>query len=282
MTAINTILQRDRVTVITDTAFYDVGGYVQGFAPKAMVIPHWPGIVAMRGAIFVHALLVAKLSLRFDSLDAFAEEAQTFLTEFCEEHYGMLCSSGAAPGIQVTAAGYSHARGTCRAFSIEAGETGDLTLSNGDTFGAEAVDMHSKELIEIPMNRAMILPLPSADAMEDVGLDAGVNIAGLDLPSIRRFGTKVLRAQRQVSDVLAEDEEATYAVGGQPVFLTVTKEGVTTSTGPAWPDKIGERIDPTQDLPSENGAATATGGMSRQQRRELERRQKQAAKRSAA
>ncbi|MCJ2070581.1 hypothetical protein MKK75_17570 [Methylobacterium sp. J-030] len=280
MTAINTILQRDRVTVITDTAFYDVGGYVQGFAPKAMVIPHWPGIVAMRGAIFVHALLVAKLSLRFDSLDAFADEAETFLAEFCEEHYEMLHSSEAAPGFQVTAAGWSHKRGTCRAFSIEAGDVGDLSLSDGDTFGAEAVDMHSRELVELPLNRAMILPLPSAEAMEDVGLDPRVNIAALDLHGIRRFGTQVLRAQRQVCDVLAEDEEATYAVGGRPVFLTVTKDGVTTSTGPAWPDKIGERIDPTQDLPVEPGSVP--GGLNRQERRELERQKRLAGKRSAA
>lgn len=285
MTAINTILQRDRVTVVCDTAYYDVGGYVQGFAPKAMVIPHWPGIVAMRGAIYVHALLVAKLSLRFASLDAFADEAETFLAEFCEEHYEMLHSSEAAPGIQVTAAGYSHSRGTCRAFVIEAGDVGDLSLSDGETFGAEAVDTHSKKLVELPLNRAMILPLPSAEAMEDVGLEPGVNIAALDAAGVRRFGTLVLRAQRQVCDVLAEGEEPTYAVGGQPVFLTVAKDGtITTSIGPAWPDKVGERIDPSQDVTEPSAPATAPGTahMSRQQRRQYERMQRLRHKQFAA
>lgn len=285
MTAINTILQRDRVTVVTDTAFYDAGGYVGGFAAKAIALPHWPGIIAMRGPIFVHALLASKVGFYFESIDAFAEDAESWLAEFCEAHSGMLASSGVAPCIQVTAAGYSPARGTCRAFSIEAGERGDLSLSDGHEFGVEAVDMSGRQLVEIPLNQAMIQPLPSAEAMEAVGLDPRVNIAALDAAAVRRFGTLVLRAQRQVCDVLAEGEEPTYAVGGRPVFLTVTKDGtITTSLGPAWPDKVGERIDPTRDLSEQPAAASAPGTahMSRQQRRELERRARQAAKRSAA
>ncbi|MDF2600092.1 MAG: hypothetical protein K0Q54_2915, partial [Methylobacterium brachiatum] len=122
MTAINTILQHDRVTVITDTAFYDGGGYVQGFAAKAIAIPHWPGVVAMRGPAFVFALLAAKVSLRFANLDAFADQAEAFLAEFCEEHDEMLQGQDGVPGIQVTAAGYSPTRRSCRAFVIEVGD----------------------------------------------------------------------------------------------------------------------------------------------------------------
>jgi len=51
MSALNVIVQRDRVVVVTDAAAYDANsGIVMGFGVKQAAIASWPGALATRGA----------------------------------------------------------------------------------------------------------------------------------------------------------------------------------------------------------------------------------------
>lgn len=285
MTAINVMVQADAVHVITDSAWYDSEGIVFGFAAKAMAIAHWPGVVAVRGPMTGLVLLVAELSIRFRDIDEFAAEAEAFLPDFCERNHRFLTEWGGAADIQVIAAGYSPERGNCRAFVISSASDAHLSRPDDlEDFRGTLTDLDACQMVDMPLNRVAMIPMPSPSAMAATGLDSSnLVVSALDLPAVRRVGTQILTAQRHLSGAIALGSEPMHLIGGFPCFLTVHRDGtVTTSTGKAWPDVIGERIDPTGDPepePMPKATSAPYAGLSRQQRRiaaRLDRRERKA------
>ncbi|WP_150996296.1 hypothetical protein [Methylobacterium soli] len=269
------ILQRDVAHIVTDSAFYDLDGYVQGFAPKAVTIPHWPGILAVRGPMLGMALLLAEASIKFRNIDEFADGAEAFLADYCKRHHEALTQWGGPPAIEVHAVGVSPSTGGCRGFYVNSqpGEEDPDTLLSDDFDYLSAGPAPVVALTEVNVPDIIVAPLPPDEFWGEVRASGfGGNLAALDHSAIRRLGTKILKAQRLETGTHFEGGEHHHFVGGFPVFMTLKRDGtITTSIGEAWADKVGERIDPSQDREAERDAAPDLAHMSRQQRRQFER-----------
>ncbi|MFB0487776.1 hypothetical protein ABIE45_000362 [Methylobacterium sp. OAE515] len=243
MTAVNVITHRERVTVCTDTACYDGGGYVQGFTSKAIALPHWPGVIALRGPLYVLAQLAVEAGLRFADVDAFAEGAPDFLADFLEQQDHLLGQHGEIAGIQVTVAGLSRARNACRAFVVQAGEKWDVP--GAQWMQGDAVDLPVGEILDLPLDvLSMSPPVPDADVRR-AGIDPDADLSSLGMAGEQKLLSRIMGAQRQMRLPLNAGLEPIRAVGGQPVYVTVFRDGtITTSAGTRWPDRTGNLIGP--------------------------------------
>jgi len=155
--------------------------------------------------------------------------------------------------------------------------------ADADEFKGEVVYKDAFSLVEIP--EGCMQPLASPAALARYGVEPG-NLRKVD-PLL--FGTRILRAQRELTGRLVPDGPEVHHIGGYVMLTSVTKHGVSQRKGGRWHDEVGERILVQENdwhgegeaALSEASAPVATAGMSREQRRRLERMQRKAQRRAA-
>lgn len=272
MTAINVLLQRDAAHLVTDAAWYDLDGVVRNFAPKAQVVGHWPGAIATRGPGLANALIATEAGLLFPDFDAFADAAPMFLAEWCEREADRLADFEEQAYVEIIAVGWSKSRGGPRAFFVQSKDAAGLAAARGIAVAEGEHAGGAFEVLEI--ETGYVRPLPTGDALAFYGVDPEADFDAL--PSIARYATGLVCAQRELREPLRTGEDPVCFVGGHVMHTTVTKDGVSTSKGAAFPDVVGERIHAVRgDM--ERGSTAANfvkmpmrPGMTRQQRRAAE------------
>jgi hypothetical protein len=120
------------------------------------------------------------------------------------------------------------------------------TFGNTDEGGLKAFELH-----EMPYGSAYGYSTPAE--MNDIILERG---------GLRAIAVEFMNAVR------GDSGEAAMVVGGHIDFTVISEDGVTIETIHKWDDKIGERIHPF------GPNVVPIAGMSRQQRRTMEREQR--------
>ncbi|KQT55030.1 hypothetical protein ASG52_25230 [Methylobacterium sp. Leaf456] len=272
MTAINVLLQRDAAHLVTDAAWYDLDGVVRHFAPKAQVVGHWPGAIATRGPGLANALIATEAGLLFPDFDAFAEGAPAFLAEWCAREAGRLSEFEEQAHVEMIAVGWSKARNAPRAFEVQSKDCAGLAAARGVVLAEWERAGGAFELLEV--EAGYVRPMPALDALAFYGVDPEADFDAL--PSVARYATGLICAQREMREPLLTGEDPICFVGGYVMHTTVTKDGVSTSKGASFPDVAGQRIHATRgDMVGAAAGANllklpARPGMTRQQRRAAE------------
>jgi hypothetical protein len=119
MSALNVIRQRDRVTVITDGAVWDVNtGVLQGFPAKQATLPSMPAVLATRGAPLATPVFAQLLSCRFSDFDSMVAGIEDVIPKI-HAQVKLMCRNGADEPIIFC--GYSTARNRPAAIAFPGG-----------------------------------------------------------------------------------------------------------------------------------------------------------------
>lgn len=275
MTAINIVKQRDRVHVITDAAYWRADGTVICFGPKMFPLPNLPAVIATRGpttALFEFGLRFSEFK-SFDDMVDRIEDVLPGIYDTCLQQFGE--QLGAMVNVDLILAGWSAARNKPEAYFIHSEpnfcpseERAAELLADGDVINPDAFELQE---LTAPV---VFAPTVLHEKRAEAGFDEYANER--DYPTMLGHMRKLLELQRR--EVGNWDGVEFHAVGGYATIATVTKDGIEQSVFHRWPeDKIGELIQPG---PLDFGAKatvtpiSSTAGMSRQQRRYMERQQR--------
>jgi len=243
MTAINVFLRRDRAIMMTDAAMYTPQGVIVGFGQKAVAMPRQRAVIACRGAQKVTALLAMELSITYPSFDAMAENAEADLRTYHEQHLMELAALG-MQDINVVVAGWSDRIN---------GPAGFYYDSTVDVFG----------MVDGFVGGPLIND-EELDNLHSIECEIDVDVAVADFDPIRH-GIPFMEAQRRMRIEVSDIADPISIVGGHILLTDVTRDGVSQRVIHEWPDEVGAPIEP---VPFK---ATPPVGLSRQQRRAMER-----------
>ena len=270
MTAINSIVLRDRLHVFSDGAHYDRHGVIKAITSKISQIPSYPGIVAVRGATYSAPLLAHDFGLHAPNFDRLLEEVETlfpFLMEKYADQFG-----GNTSG-QLFLGGWSETRRKMELYFLSNDDLHLSSVEGEDTEGAFRPDVGELQnlatgnilpgLMEGDVERGFD-PYPAPDQVE---------------ANIEYIARTILELQRQRKHGAIEDSEAEHIVGGFVQLTTVSRDGISTRILHRWPDTIGETIRPAPVDWAQWRAAHVTAkvatlvpdGLSRLQRERMEK-----------
>lgn len=285
MTAINVIVRPEAVYLATDGAWYNDEGVLYGFAPKTYPLPHWPGAIATRGPALALAMVGAEVGLLFEDIDAFAPRACEFLRNVVSRPEWQMMCRVERKDIDLVVVGWSRARNAPRAFMLSTGADSDLARPDlGEEWEGVTFD-RSEGYTLTEIEAAMMLPLPDAALLGQVGISADVDVEEVQPIDL---AMRMLCAQRQWKDAPAAGGEPTHFVGGFGMMTTVNSQAVSQMKTNDWPDSIGRRINarPFDLLPIDRDTGSPAPvppsgpppGLSRQQRRAREAEQRRKGK----
>lgn len=219
MTAINTIIQRDAVRIVSDAASYAADGNLVAVAPKVALLPHLNAAIACRGphiSVPLFADLLGAVASTYDDLKAKAPAFIRDLLPMFEASFSQ-CQFGG--DFDVVVAGISettgpdawlvcsHTRYSVEPFSLV--QLAGLTLLPGDPAIHEAVRAavpHDVEAFDIERDGLAVLEAQRAHAVEHAG---GRWLTG---------------------------------VGGFAQVTSITREGISTRVIHRWYDEVGQPI----------------------------------------
>lgn len=211
MSAINVLIQSDRVHLYTDGAIYQSDGELAGIGPKVRMMPHINAAMAMRGAFLGLAPIAEELSAApsFDALRAGIIDC----LKKCAVAYGHLldqCSAG--PDFEVVIAGMSETGGPSAYLVASHSRYGD-PWSIVDLTGLSVT--------------------PASDAVHQSVFDIA---AGRDADHLDPIvdGLAIMETQRA--------ERSGAYVGGFAQLTTIDADGVHSRIIHRWPDRLGEKV----------------------------------------
>ncbi|MCO5129277.1 MAG: hypothetical protein M9932_01765 [Xanthobacteraceae bacterium] len=213
MSAINTLIQNDRVHLYTDAAAYLPDGEIQAILPKVRMLPHINAAMAMRGPFLGLAPIAEVLSLAgsFDDLKAnIVSVLQNCADQF--EHLLGQCSLGS--DFEVVIAGLS------------------------ETTGPSAYLVASHDRYGEPWAIIDLIGFSATPANADVhgriqNIANGRGVDGLDPVA---DGLAIMQAQRE------SRFEDIVGVGGFAQLTTIDANGVHSRIIHRWPDRIGGKV----------------------------------------
>lgn len=213
MSAINVLIQTNRVHLFTDAAIYQLNGELAGIGPKVRMMPHINAAMAMRGSFLGLAPIAEELSVApsFDKL----REGIVPCLQACAETYGHLlnqCSAG--PDFEVVIAGMS-----------ETGGPSAYLVASHNRYGEPWSIVELAGLSATPASDAVHQRVfATADGRDADQLDPVVD------------GLAILEAQR------AHRFDDVVCIGGFAQLTTIDADGVHSRIIHRWPDKLGEKI----------------------------------------
>lgn len=211
MSAINVLIQTDRVHLYSDGAIYQPDGQLSGIGPKVRLLPHINAAMAMRGSFLGLAPIAEELSVA-PSFDRLKEGIVDCLKK-CAVAYGHLISQcSAGPDFEVVIAGISETTGPS-AYLVPSHAHYGAPWSIVDLEGLSATptsDVVHQRICELAAGR-------SADQLDPVA-----------------DGVTIMEAQRKAKDGAF--------VGGFAQLTTIDADGVHSRVIHRWPDRLGVKI----------------------------------------
>jgi hypothetical protein len=233
MTAVNVVCQPRHkcLHIVTDAASYYPDGIVGGLGTKVFTVPHWPGVVAVRGQGTGGPLIGHSLALNFATFDLMLAQVEQMLPALVIAH-------DLKGGIELILAGFSE-RGP-EAYVIETSaetpvgitaEAADAMVSAGSGFLPEPYVLQ-----RLPNITAG--PMPPGDVVEAAWFEGFTEDD--DPEKVVKGLGQLLEMQRQ-----SLFPGARYLVGGWGSLTTVCPTGLEQRILQRWPDdKVGELIAP--------------------------------------
>ena len=211
MSAINVLIQTDRVHLYTDAAIYQPDGQLSGIGPKVRMMPHINAAIAMRGSFLGLAPIAEELSAApsFDKLRGGIVDC----LKKCVVAYGHLldqCNFG--PNFEVVIAGIS--------------ETGRPVA-----YLVASHDRHGEPWSIVDLDGLSATPAPDVVHQRIYDIAAGRNADQLDPVA---DGLAIMEAQRAAG-------EGAF-VGGFAQLTTIDADGVHSRVIHRFPDRLGEKV----------------------------------------
>lgn len=214
MTAINIIVQKDAVHVLTDTMAYDGFGLPLGTMTKVFPLQHIDAVVALRGPVTAGVLLSTAIGVMGEGFDQVLDRIEERLPIAFAGMQGLMHLCELGTNFDLLFAGISESRGPV-AFAICNHGIHKLpkwTLVSVDNL---AVAPASPEIIDRVLNEIV----KGRDAHD---LDPATD------------GLQILELQRRTAADLHNGVSA-VCVGGAAVVTTVTPGAIATRTLRRWP-----------------------------------------------
>lgn len=219
MSAINSVIKRNSVHLITDAASYDAEGLLIATVPKVALLPHLNAAVACRGprvSVPLFADILSAAASTYDKLKAKAPAFVRDLQPMLQASFAY-CSLGVEFDIVVAGISKSigpdawllcsHTRYGVEPFSTV--QLAELTTLPGD------LDIRARFIDRVPHDVEAFDP--------------------------ERDGLAVLEAQR-AAPINHAGDQCFVGVGGFAQLTTITREGITTKVIHHWPDEVGQPI----------------------------------------
>mgnify|MGYP001002900966 CR=1 FL=1 len=219
MSAINAIIQRDAVHLLTDAASYDSAGNLVAAIPKVALLPRINAAMACRGPRASVPLFCDLLNAAASSYDELKAKAPTFLRDL-------------RPMLAVTFA------------YCELGDDFDVVVAGiSESVGPDAylVCSHQRYGVE-PWTVVQFggLAMMPADAAMKARVFASIP-DNVDLVDPERDGRIILEAQRAFPMDHGGDRNF-VGVGGFAQLTSITREGISTRVIHRWSDEVGQPI----------------------------------------
>lgn len=211
MSAINVLVQIDRVHLYTDAAIYQPDGELAGIGPKVRLMPHIHAAIAMRGAFLGLAPIAEELSAA-SSFDALRAGIVDCLKKCAVSYAHLLNQCSAGPDFEVVVAGMS------------------------ETTGPSAYLVASHSRYGDPWSIVDLSGLSVTPASDPVHQHVFAIAAGRDADQLDPVadGLAIMEVQRA--------ERSGAYVGGFAQLTTIDTECVQSRVIHRWPDKLGEKI----------------------------------------
>ena len=252
MTAINAVLKPDRAVILTDGLAYNQHGLILGECQKTVAMPTLKAAIAVRGAQKIAAILAMELTFRCPNFDSLLDQAEEFFAGFTDRMLALLQFGtdedlSALGDAQIVVVGWSDRRKEAVGFYY-------LT-DQPEPFGW--------------IEDYAFSPVPSDEEdanLKSVGAEIEVSYSPKAFNPIRH-GIPLMEAQRRmkIDPPGLNLDEPISIVGGHVLVTECTTEGVSQRVIHRWNDEPGEMVIP------EPFGASSQSGLSRQQRRALER-----------
>ncbi len=224
MSAVNILVQRDAVHILSDGAVYDDHAVFKHAAPKVVALPNLNCAIALRGPAIAPPLVANIFSGGASNYDDLKHRIFDLLKEAigAVQH---VTRSAFGSNAQLFVAGWSEGRPD--AYSVLTRPTDGLPAWT-----------------PIPIPEHIFSPFETngpvhADFWEIFGERP---VRDLDP---RTDGIRIIEAQRRHKSRLPDGRRA-YIVGGFAQLTSVRSEAITTEVLRRWPDKAGERINPKE------------------------------------
>lgn len=219
MSAINTLIKRDSVHLITDAASYGADGNLIAVKSKVAMLPQINAAVACRGAFISVPLIADLLSVAaptYDDLKATAPALLRALLPMFEASFAH-CEFGI--DFDVVIAGISESDGSDA-----------YLICSHERYGVEpwtVVQFAGLSMMpaDAPMQERVFASIPDY----------------FELVDPERDGRIILETQRAFS-MDHDNDRALIGVGGFAQVTSITREGITTRVIHRWPDEVGQPI----------------------------------------
>lgn len=275
MTAMNIIKQHDRIVVISDGAAYGEDGTLLAIAPKVDTLPHYPGFLMQSGGSAWTPAIVAMVTHLAADTDELFEKIEWILPQVTETFAGI----SSVPMGRVLFGGWSNSQNCMRLGAVFSEFAAGLNQANAGS-GA-VIHPDAFKLQEFTGDQLLMQP-PFSDALWLQGWGGKISDLG-QIRDIDAFASFALAAQRTIG-------APHRGVGGFGQITTITRTDVSARVFERYEDDVvGEVMEPIPvdwtawrlnraqtawaDI-SRGTAPVAASGMSRQQRRAAEAKQR--------
>jgi hypothetical protein len=236
MTAINFLVRRDALSVISDGAQYDADGFIRSFGPKVYALPHLGAVVAARGNMLAAPIAASALGSRFRSFDHLIDGLELAFEDLHERFF---------PGedIQLMIGGYSQSKSSFEYVFISSHP--DLAERNAALRDSAGTPIQPKgfTLVRKGLGLYTAPAFPASDFLRAFGRPISSDD---DITDVEVFARGLLEIQRQTR--LGREigcEVGRCWVGGFGTLTTITRSGVEAHVICAWPsDMIGAYLNP--------------------------------------
>lgn len=219
MTAINTVLKRDSVHLLTDAASYDIAGNLVTAAPKVALLPHLNAAVACRGPHIALPLIADLLGAAASTYDDLKAKAPAFICALLPIFEASFAQCQFGSDFDIVVAGISEM----------AGPDAYLICSH-DRYGA--APFSTVQLSGLSL-------LPGDPAIHERVL--ATVLSDVEQFDVERDGLAVLEAQRAHAVEHAGGRWLT-GVGGFAQVTSITRDGISTRVIHRWADEVGQPI----------------------------------------
>jgi hypothetical protein len=234
MSAINALVQRNAVHMMTDSLLYVKGKVLQTNFPKCLPIRGMRAAVASTGPASF-AYLLAEMLAKCETFDeVVAKDREWWRGAF--DWYVENERNGASEYATVVLIGWLEHENRPAAFAIEisnGGERAEWVRSNSAYSDPTTV---AHDLVELPI---LANPTPPVEDLVAAGWPIGVAPDDRDAEADLLHMLEIQR-RRPASDGL-------HYIGGHAVMTSVDVNGVSQRVVHSWPDKAGKRVRPRGD-----------------------------------
>lgn len=273
MSACLALKQRNAASLLVDSAVYDRDGLLRSVSvTKVIAMPTLRAAFAGTGPVVNAELIATALTFRFATFDDLVANAEEVIPELFDEVAEERLNGDSSGTFYLVGWHERKDRPGCYAMNL---------WSEGSSRVALVLDESG---IQGPFERGKLedtpaggTPLPAPELRAAAGWPRSKVIDDLD-PAVDLL--HLMEVQRQ------EEIRGRHWVGGRAVLTSVSREGITQRVVHTWnEDKVGHFIQPLpidwptwrRELGIGSGPAPSTvASLSRQQRRALERQQRQA------